>query len=294
MDGRNSLLLAILLAAFGYAGAVPRYPAAREHSLHVFRMNSCPTAAGMEEQAPLPPGLAASGWQRQITRWEVEEDNYKTVKGWYGNGQQAVEYQMKHRHLHGSWKTWFDNGQPRDEGSFRDDHPHGAWKVWYPNGTLRAEMRYDGLAQESATLALRQKNPKLSFQPITTLALQQPELFEQALQAGGRLQSEHGETIHHLPFQGGLLTGQQTEYFANGHPALRTEFEQGLKHGRWESWSPEGTLRSSGHYHHGIKHGAWQLFDTRGNLLSLQEFRNGRMVFEKHYAADTALIPRSH
>ena len=291
MDFRRPLLLAILAAAFLHAGAVPRPFSAGRHAGMLSPAYHFPVA---EEQAPLPPGLAGSGWQAQITRWEVEEDRDKTVKGWYANGQLAVQYQMKHQQLHGTWKTWFDNGQPRDEGSFRNNHPHGPWKVWYPNGRVRAEMRYDGLAQASASLALRQKNPKLSFKPISTLALQQPEVFEQALQAGGRLHSWNTEPVHHLPFQGGLLNGMQTEYFSNGLPAERTEFEDGLKHGRWESWSPEGILRSSGHYQHGVKHGAWQQFDARGSLVSLQEFRNGRMVFEKRYAGDTASIPQPH
>ena len=223
---------------------------------------------------------------QQVVRWQKAPfgRHASIVTGWYANGQKALTVTMRQQHLHGNWQSWYSNGQHRDSGRLEHNQPDGLWKLWHANGQLRSVRMFDANKHNMIQLALRQQNPKLSFQPIATQLLSNPGQLQRHTRANAVLPAMAGEaTAPALPFIAGLPHGVVEDYFANGQPVIIGHYNSGLKEGHWQYFGENGQLTASGYYWQGQRHGAWKVYAVNGQLKLLQEYAHGHLVYSKQY-----------
>jgi antitoxin component YwqK of YwqJK toxin-antitoxin module len=221
-----------------------------------------------------------------VVRWHNEgNDRSAKMTGWYANGQQAIILNTHRSSLHGVWQTWYQNGQLRDAGTFVHNIPNGEWRSWYATGKLRSIRQYDAHKMQMVEVAVRQRNPKLAFHPISQEAIRHPEKMKSLLSpvlaiAGyGR-----NASTYEYPFEQCLHQGFYANYYENGTMQQSGYYKDGLKDGLWMQWHPDGTMVSSGYYQHGLLHGAKKEFNSVGNMQKMTEYKHGKKVFEKKYS----------
>ena len=240
-----------------------------------------PASLQQSAEAHWPPSL-----MKQVVRWQKAPfgRHASIVTGWYANGQKALTVTMRQQHLHGNWQSWYSNGQHRDSGRLEHNQPDGMWKLWHANGQLRSVRIYNANKHDMIQLALRQQNPKLTFQPLAVQSLKHPEQLHRHTRANAVLPAMAGEeTAPDLPFTAGLPHGVVEDYFANGQPVIVGQYNTGLKEGPWQYFAANGQLSASGYYWQGHRHGAWKVYTENGKLKLLQEYVHGRLVHSKQY-----------
>ncbi|HSC53907.1 MAG TPA: hypothetical protein VLC98_09815 [Phnomibacter sp.] len=222
-----------------------------------------------------------------VTRWHRTTGKHMDEYiGWYANGKQALVVQMRKTSMHGQWQTWYQNGQQRDAGMFVHNKPHGLWKSWYANGKLRSERQYDAHKMQMVELAVRQRNPKLAFSPISKQAIQQPQKLQQYFSANAGLDKMSKlSASYEFPFAQCLHHGFYANYYENGVLQQSGYYKEGLKDGLWMKYAEQGNLNASGYYDEGRLHGPKKEYNSSGALQKLSEYKHGKKLFEKNYPA---------
>lgn len=237
------------------------------------------TAGARSAASPLPMVVRQSmpGFYKQIVRWQRTAGKQAIVRGWYANGQLAVEAHMLQQQLHGSWHTWYANGSRRDAGSFKKGKPHGEWRGWYASGPLHWLRHFDANKHQAVQIARQQRNPKLNFHPTAV----QPAATD--FLAAADIMAMPAAAQAELPFVECLAHGLAENYFENGQVADAGHYTQGLKEGAWSHYNAQQYLLQSGYYLHGQRHGAWKYFQPDGKVTALAEYRHGQLQYQKAY-----------
>lgn len=223
---------------------------------------------------------------RQVVRWQKTPHgrHASVVTGWYANGHKALTVTVRQQHLHGTWQSWYPNGKCRDSGRLEHNQPDGVWKLWHPNGQLRSVRCYNAHKHVMIQLALRQQNPKLTFQPLAAQSLKHPETLHRHTSANAVLPAMTGEeSPPELPFTEGLPHGVVEDYSPNGLPVIKGYYDGGLKDGLWQFYTETGQLSASGYYWQGYRHGSWKVYHDNGHIKLLQTYQHGRLVHSKQY-----------
>ncbi len=82
-------------------------------------------------------------------------------------------------------------------------------------------------------------------------------------------------------FDGKLLHGQYTEFYASKDLKKKGIIKNGLKTGKWKSWHKNGQLSEIWHYKNGLKHGKFIQFNEQGNYTSKGKYIKGKKKREK-------------
>jgi antitoxin component YwqK of YwqJK toxin-antitoxin module len=236
-------------------------------------------AAGATSAAnPLPIAVRQSmpNFLKQVVRWQRTPGRQAIVRGWYANGQLAVEAHVQQHVLHGSWHTWYANGSRRDAGSFYKGKPHGEWRGWYASGVLHWLRHFDAGKHQAVQIARQQRNPKLNFHPTSVQKSPSDFLEAAVIMSMPAAQAE-------LPFVECLAHGLAENYFENGQLADAGTYAQGLKEGAWSHYNAQHQVLQSGYYLHGQRHGAWKYYHPDGKLKTLADYRHGRLQYQKAY-----------
>ncbi|MCU0335014.1 MAG: hypothetical protein MUF62_08170 [Chitinophagaceae bacterium] len=236
-------------------------------------------AGAQAAASPLPAAVRQSmpAFYKQVVRWQRTAGKQAVVRGWYANGQLALEANMQHQQLQGKWQTWYANGSRRDAGSFKKGKPHGEWRGWYASGPLHWLRHFDANKQQAVQIARQQRNPKLNFHPTSVQAA--PAEFLAAASVMALPAAAHTE----LPFAECLAHGLAENYFENGQVADSGYYSQGLREGVWSHYNAQRLMLQSGYYLHGQRHGAWKQYQPNGALKTLAEYRHGQLHFQKAY-----------
>lgn len=236
------------------------------------------TAGAQSAASPLPIAVRQSmpTFLKQVVRWQRTAGRQAIVRGWYANGQLAVEAHMQQQLLHGSWHTWYASGSRRDAGSFKKGKPHGEWRGWYASGTLHWLRQFDASKHQAVQIARQQRNPKLNFHPTSVQKAPSDFLEAAVIMTMPAAQAE-------LPFVECLAHGLAESYFENGQLADAGHYAQGLKEGAWSHYNAQHQMLQSGYYLHGQRHGAWKYYQPDGKLKTLAEYRHGQLQYQKAY-----------
>lgn len=76
-------------------------------------------------------------------------------RGWYDNGQLALQITYINGQAQGLGRKWYDNGQLGIETTYRDGLENGVRRMWYDNGELLCEETY----KDGETLVKKKYKP---------------------------------------------------------------------------------------------------------------------------------------
>jgi hypothetical protein len=150
---------------------------------------------------------------------------------------------------------------------------------------LHSLRQYDAQKMQMIEIAIRQRNPKLAFHPISQEAIKHPEKLQRLLSPGAALTGAgKNASTYEFPFAACFHHGFFANYFENGTMQQSGYYKDGQKDGLWMQWNYNGNMVASGYYLHGVLHGAKKDFDAAGHLQKMTEYKQGKKVHTKMYS----------
>lgn len=214
---------------------------------------------------------------------------------YHDNGQKSAEATYVDGHIQGSYVSYHSNGKVAVQTSFDQGRFSGQWLEYHPNGQLKLQ----------GTVAGSQKGwedtPKLEWaiRTGTWVAFDANGIKREEMSYGadnlfhGPLLQFHANGSRSLEtaFDKGNLTGQWSEYHANGKLSRQgtmsgsrkgfhntPDFTWGTRTGKWVDFDAEGVKRQEMHYGaDNLFHGPFLQFHADGSRSFETTFDNGQL-----------------
>ena len=174
-----------------------------------------------------------------------------TVASYYENGQVKVSGQVKNGLKEGSWIEFYENGQKKSEGKYKGSLKEGNWRYWNENGTTQKEENFQsGVLLGAATVNGTTSNHDHSKSPKTAEG-QKASLSKEASNgvlpldelSGGFIEGKIRKTYKGQPYTGPII-----DHHRSGEVALRGQYKEGLRHGKWTWYHPNGSVKDVKEY----------------------------------------------
>jgi antitoxin component YwqK of YwqJK toxin-antitoxin module len=106
-------------------------------------------------------------------------------------------------------------------------------------------------------------------------------------------------------YDGKLLQGVYSEFYATNNLKEKGQFKKGLKYGEWISWFDNGKIREISHWRNSLKNGNRKVFNENGELTleenysddvfngEVMQYNAGKMVSQKFYKHGAEYEPKS-
>ena len=198
---------------------------------------------------------------------------------YYNSGKIKSKSNYKNDSLHGYYTDYYKNGQLKQQGWYKDNLLHGEWHTYYTNGTLEIvnffhKDKLHGIQKYYAT------NGKLDY----TYNYKYGELLSEVYF------NHSGDTIDKINYKPKANNFLITRYHTNKTVASKTEFVNGLKHGKYISYNFYGNIKTEGQYNNGNLNGKWTWYYDNGKIESTREYLDGNLNGEgKDYFEDGTL-----
>lgn len=181
-------------------------------------------------------------------------------------GRLVVEEGWRDDKLQGPYRYWDEEGTLRGEGEFRSGRRHGRWRYWNRGGQIDEVAFYNHGAP--AGVHLRYRNGK----PLLMSRFRDGVLRERRQFIGeNRVLSQLHDSTEELARYRELLlnvNGKEIEL-------ARTEFREGVRHGKMISRRSDGSLAMSGQWKAGTPVGSWSFFDETETPIRTVEYDGG-------------------
>jgi len=252
----------------------------------------------------------ADGSLREEVTYRQDRRDGPVVR-WHPGRIKMEQGQYQNDQPHGRWTYWDATGFRYQQGAFAQGLREGEWTFWHRNGrTFRREQYRRGV----------QEGPFVEFHPDGVTVAQQGEMRDgqphgpwKQFSADGGLAAE-GAYVQGLrdgvwkpyfatspgqppqvhkeeTFVAGKRHGPYVEYYEDGTPNERGQYEDNKRTGKWTAWYPNGKLESEGLWQNDLQYGTWTFWYDNGQKHSDGDYRDGLQQGEwKHYYEDGGLL----
>lgn len=213
-------------------------------------------------------------------------------------GQLLSRALLRKGKLDGVWTSWYPSGRILDSGRLEMNLPDGEWKTWYPDGQRSSIRSFNAEGYRRVREEFRLAHPRRTFYPLTALYLQDPSMalaqldFTAAYPARGGhryasvqelVSANASGTYPYQPvFAHCLLDGLYMNFWPDGNTKDSGFYKLGMRSGVWIHKRAAGETET-GTYQNGARHREWKTFSASGMLCELVHYRNGKIIWRKHY-----------
>lgn len=152
--------------------------------------------------------------------------------------------------------TYHANGQLHQRLEAQDGRAHGFYQEYYPSGQQRISASIQGGTAD------------LSEEAMSTWQFNGESLVWR----------ESGELEAIVPYQGGLLHGQERRFYPGGELQFVRNYSEGKQHGRSIEMGRDGCLLAEEQYRAGTADGQWRRWWPSGATQAQEHWEWGRLV----------------
>jgi len=169
---------------------------------------------------------------------------------------------------HSRITSYHPSGQVKQYLEVVDGRAHGLYREWHPNGQIKAEMCViEGVAD-------------LSPQALSSW------MFDGL----ARVWDENGHLVSQIPYNKGMLEGEQLVFYTTGAIKQRIPYRSDLLQGREERLDEGGGLLAFRHYQIGQAHGESASYWSDGSLQGSEWYESGKLLRGCYQSSSGELI----
>lgn len=176
------------------------------------------------------------------------------VESVHENGQVKIKGAIMKGLKEGLWVEYYDNGQKKLEGKYEGSLKEGNWKYWNKNGTVEKEENYQTGVRlgevDNRTTTKKEKERKKgssttgsSDKPQDDETKEQKSLISLDRLSAGFVDGRIRKTYNGAPYSGPII-----DYHRTGEVALRGQYKEGIRHGKWTWYHPNGSEKNVKNY----------------------------------------------
>ncbi|HUH04142.1 MAG TPA: hypothetical protein VML75_19225 [Kofleriaceae bacterium] len=210
-----------------------------------------------------------------------------TRKVWR-NKRLFLEERYRHGVLHGPWKAYRSYGRLREVGNYDNGLEDGMWVSYHSSGRPSRKGSYARGKKQGVWTAFSTAGAPIYFGPYVDD--RKHGVWSQNDPSGkllGTYEMNDGtgtEREWHRPgvlaaeseYQRGVRHGRfESFHFRTGRRHELGAFRDGARHGRWRAWHGNGALALDGAYHAGERHGVFKELDEHGVVLEETTYQEG-------------------
>lgn len=147
-------------------------------------------------------------------------------------------------------------------------------RMYHLNGKVMAAGKYTNQKKDSAWLSFNDRK----------------EIISKEIYVSGKL---NGESIVYYPsdpskgkvkryeitnYEGGLKHGKWIQFYSSGKTKAEGVYKDGNFDGRVKWYFSGGELEREGYYKHAVKYGFWKYYENDGTLRNKIYYRNGQVI----------------
>lgn len=193
---------------------------------------------------------------------------------------------------HGTWKTFHDNGKLQTQANYKNGKLEGYYKQYDEYGKQIVNQLYADGQKVVPKKQDDQNKVEIKNEYFADGQLKKSGGFNEKNTPVG-VHREYGKdgqvkaaitytTDGRLKAKGivkknGNRQGSWENFYPDGNPSSKGNYEKGRRHGKWQFLFENGKLEQEGSYYYGKRDGKWIWYFANGNVRRIEHYQQGKL-----------------